>query len=188
MAKAAAAASAGHNSGEISDESRRVLFFLNRTDYHEALAAKKAADARMKLVGKQIKADLGDAGLLQIKTYDEAQTAEGKAKIIARHEAERQAMAWAGVPINTQLDMFTDRTPLIERAARDGEEAGMRGDSLVNPYNEASEEGQAYAESWHRGQKAIFAIRELRQQSAAEELLKGIDEDDSDPFEAEEAA
>ena len=54
-------------------------------------------------------------------------------------------MRFAGIAINTQLDIFEDRAPLDDRAFRDGEEAGLRGDSLANPYNEASAEGQAYA-------------------------------------------
>lgn len=187
MAKRAEmAAGEGHNSGEVSTDTKRVLFFMNRSDYHEALAAKKAADAKLKLVGKQIKADLGDFGLSQIKDYDLAQTPEGQAKLKAEVDAKMQAMAFAGMPVGTQLDLLADRADGIERATRDGEEAGMRGDSLVNPYNEASPEGQAYAEAWHRGQRAIFAIRQLRIKAEADELIAGHDSDD--PFEDQREA
>ncbi|WP_144378492.1 hypothetical protein [Mesorhizobium amorphae] len=168
----------GHNSSGISEDSLRVLFFMNRTDYHEALAAKKLADAKMKVVGKQIKADLGEFGLAQIKAYDQAQTPEGQAGLKAEIDAMMQAMSFAGMPVGTQLDLLADRADSIERAARDGEEAGMRGDSLVNPYNGSSPEGQAYAEHWHAGQKAIFAIRQLRRKAEADELIAGHDSDD----------
>ncbi|MGO4561009.1 hypothetical protein [Rhizobiales bacterium 3FA27D7] len=175
MAKhAEMAAGEGHNSG-VSDDSKRVLFFMNRSDYHEALAAKKAADAKMKLVGKTIKADLGEFGLSQIKDYDTAQTPEGQARLKAEIDAKMQAMSFAGMPVGTQLDLLEDRAPVVERAARDGEEAGMRGDTLSNPFNEASPEGQAYAEAWHRGQGAIFSIRQMRIKAEADELIAGAD-------------
>lgn len=175
---AVAPAKSTHPANEISDKDRKVLFFINRKDYLEALAAQKAANARMKQVGKVIKADLGEYGLDQIKTYEKAQTPEGQAKLKARQEAERQAMAFAGVPINTQLDIFTDRAPLDERAYRDGEEAGLRGDSLSNPYNEGSAEGQGYARGWHDGQGALFAgIKKKEEAASGDELIQAGDSD-----------
>ena len=131
-----------HPANEISENDRKVLFFINRKDYLEAQAAQKAANARMKQVGKVIKADLGEY----------------------------------------QLDIFTDRAPLDERAYRDGEEAGLRGDSLSNPYNEASAEGQEYARGWHDGQGALFAgIKKKEEAASGDELIQGDDED-GDPF------
>ncbi|MCO6050871.1 hypothetical protein NGM99_13890 [Mesorhizobium sp. RP14(2022)] len=190
---AQAAAAVGHNSGDMSETDRKALFFLNRDDYWKAMAAKKAADARVKLVGKQIKADLGEHGLLQIKAYEQSQTAEGKAELQAKQEAERQAMAWAGVPINTQLDLLTDLAPLDERAFNDGQDAGMRGETLDNPHDPNTDAGRAYEKGWKSGQEAIFAIRKKRADEAStDELIKGerpaTDEEDEgegefrDPF------
>lgn len=165
----------------IGNDELRVLFFINRASYVKALKAKKEADAHLKNVGKLIKADLGPYGLDQIKAYEKAQSAEGQAELKAKFEAERQAMSWAGIPINTQLDMFIDRTPLVERAARYGEESGLRGDTLSNPYNEGSEEGQAYASGWHDGQAKLFAgIKKKEDAAALNEVIEG---EDDDPFE-----
>lgn len=98
-----------------------------------------------------------------------------------KQEAERQAMAFAGSPINTQLDIFTDHAPLTERTYRDGEEAGLRGDSLRNPYNETSAEGQEYARGWHDGQGALFAgIKKNEEAASGDELIQAGD--DGDPF------
>lgn len=187
-AKASATAEPGHNSGDLAEKDRKVLFFINRKDWLEAMTAKKAADAKVKQVGKAIKADLGKYGLDQIKAYEQAQTAEGLAELKARRDADLQAMRFAGVPINTQLDIFLDRAPLTERAYTEGEEAGLRGDSLSNPYNEASAEGQAYARGWHDGQGALFAGIKKKEMAAADERIAGADSDD-DPFgdETEEA-
>lgn len=172
---------AGHNSADSAEQERRVLFFIDRKAYLDALAAKKAADAKLKNVCKTIKSDLGEYGLDQIKAYEKLQTPEGKAEITARHEAERQAMRFAGMAINTQLDIFKDRTPLIERAYRDGETAGLEGQTLSNPFNEASEEGREFARGWHDGQGALFAgIKQKEVDASPDEVIKGADAED--PF------
>jgi hypothetical protein len=189
MAKAKASAvqadnDIGHNSGELAEQDRKVLFFINRRIYLAKLEAKKTADAALKLAAKQVKADLGENGLHQIKTYEKARTAEGAEEIKAKSAAEAQAMRFAGMPEGTQLDLLEDRAPLDERAFRDGEEAGLRGDTLANPYNEASEAGQQYAAGWHQGQSALFAGIKKKEEASADELIKGDDEaDDGDPFE-----
>lgn len=173
-------AAQGHNSG-VNEQDTKVLFFINRRNYLVALEAKKAADAKLKLVGKAIKADLGEHGLDQIKTYEKLRTAEGAEEIKARRAAEAQAMRFAGMPEGTQLDLLEDRMPLVERAFRDGEEAGLRGDTLSNPYNEASEEGQQYAAGWHQGQAALFAgIKKKEAEENGDELIQGADA--ADPF------
>jgi ribosome modulation factor len=188
MAKAAKKTAAtgpgiGDNSNDLAEKDRKVIFFMARKDYLEALTAQKAATSKMKLVGKAIKADLGKYGLDQIKAYEQAQTPEGLAELKARRDADLQAMRFAGVPVNTQLDIFTDRAPLTERAYADGEEAGLRGDSLVNPYNEASPEGQAWGNGWHDGQGALLAGIKKKQDDATakDEIIKSGDGDD-DPF------
>lgn len=181
---------AGHNSDGMAEKDRKVLFFINRRNWLAAQAEKKAADAKMKNVGKAIKADLGEYGLSQIKAYEKAQTAEGLAELKAAQAAELQAMAFAGVPVNTQLDIFADLVPIAERAYNDGEEAGLRGDTLSNPFNESSHEGQRYAQGWHDGQGALFAgIKKKEAEASTDELIKGEDHADPGfPDEEEEAA
>lgn len=178
---------AGHNSGEMSDGDKRVLFFINRNEYVRLLAVKKAADAALKNHGRQIKSDLGEHGLRQIKLYEQIRTPEGEAKAKAAMEADIQAARWSGLPINTQLDIFDDLAPLDERAYRDGEEAGLCGDFLQNPYNEASAEGQAYAKGWHTGQGALFeGIK--KKEADADELIKAQREDDGRDLDEEDEA
>lgn len=164
---------------DLAEKDRKVLFFINRKDWLDAMAAKKEADAKFKNVCKGIKADLGKYGLDQIKDYEAAQTPEGLAELKAKRDASLQAMRFAGVPVNTQLDIFLDRAPLSERAYTEGEEAGLRGDTLANPYNEASTEGQEFARGWHDGQGALFAGIKQKQETA--ELIKGADNGE-DPF------
>lgn len=173
---------ANHN--EPSERDRKVLFFMSRNAYAKALATKKAADAALKNVCKTIKADLGEYGVSQIKAYEQAQTPEGQAKLDAELAAKAQALRFAGKPVNYQVDMFEDLAPLAERAFAMGEEAGLRGDTLSNPYNEGSEEGQRYAAGWHEGQGALAAgIKKLEP-----EIIKGGADEEPFPEEHQEAA
>jgi hypothetical protein len=176
-AAAKKAAAAGHNSGDSEDLDRKVLFHINRQNWLKAMAAKKLAHAALKNVSKVIKSDLGEHGLLQIKAYEQAQTPEGKAELQAKQAAERQAMAWAGIPVNTQLDMLVDLAPLDERAYQDGLDAGLRGDTLSNPFNPLSGEGQAFEKGWHDGQGALFAGIKKKEEAGADELIKGSDDE-----------
>lgn len=163
---------AGHNSQ--AEKNREVLFFMDLGAYNKALASKKAADAEMKRVGKVIKADLGDHGLKSIKTFIKAQSEEGSAELRAEAEAIAQAMRYAGTPSGYQFDLLEDRTPLVERAALDGRRSGLLGETLNNPYNEGSAEGQAYATGWHEGQADLFAgITARKEQEAEAELIEG---------------
>lgn len=162
--------------GDNSDKEHTDLMFYHVRKYNAALAVKKAADAAMKNCGKSIKADLGEFGLDEIKDYLIAQTAEGQQRLQARHEATLRALRLAGMPVGTQLDLLDNPAPLDERAYRDGKEAGMRGDSLANPYNESSDPGRAFAKGWHEGQEAIFAIEKIKETEASgEELIKAAD-------------
>lgn len=171
----------GHNSGEMPAKDREILFFINRRIYNEKLAAKKRADADLKNAAKGVKVDLGETGVDEIKAYEKAQTPEGLAKIQAARAAEDRVLGYLGVPVGTQFDLLSDRTPLKERAFRDGREAGLRGDTLSNPYNDASEEGQSYAEGWHEGQGDLFAGIKKKDDAARAleaELIKGNDDQD----------
>ena len=171
----------GDNSTK-EDQDRKVLFFIDRRAYNEALAVKKAADAKLKNVAKMIKSDLGEYGLQQIKDYDAAQTPEGQERLKAEFAAKAQAMRFAGMAINSQVDLFEDLAPLAERAYLAGEEAGLRGDTLSNPYNEGSVEGQDYARGWHAGQGALFEGIKKKEAPPADELIKGPGAEGDDPF------
>ena len=176
----------GHNS--ISDQDRRNLFFVDRHLWLKAMAAKKAADAAVKNVGKLIKADLGPNGLDQIKLYEKAKTDEGLQAIKDEIEAKRQALAYADIPINTQIDLFDNAVANDEKAYKLGLTAGLEGETLINPYNEATQDGQDYARGWHEGQGILFAgIKQKEQPAPESELIKGEDHTDPDFPDEEEA-
>lgn len=168
----------GHNSTQ-DEENRKVLFFMHRNDYVALLAAKKAADAALKNHAKLVKAELGEHGLAQIKLYEKSRTPEGEAKIKAEMEAMRQAARWAGIPVNTQFDMFEDLAPLDERAFEEGEESGLRGESLRNPYGQGSTAYEQFEEGWKKGQAKLGeGIKKKQVEGSGVELIVGDADDD----------
>lgn len=180
MAKAAKAV-VGHNGGDTSEQDRKVLFFMNRNEHVRLVAAKKAADVALKNHGKQIKVDLGENGMAQIKEYERARTPEGKAKIQAEIEAKREAWRWAGLPVNTQADLFGGLAPLDEEAFEAGEESGLCGETYNNPHDINTLAGEKFEEGWKSGQAKLFAgIKKKEAEASTDEVIKGGGEDD--PF------
>lgn len=180
----------GHNGGDLAEKEREVLFFVDLAAYRKAIAAKKAADAEVKRVGKVIKADLGEHGMAEIKTFELAQTAEGAAHLRAEAEAKARAMSYAGTASGYQFDLLEDRTPLIERAAIEGRKAGLLGDTLNNPYNEGSAEGQEFARGWHSGQSDLFKGIRAKEDAEREraELIEGPGHDQGGDLDDEQEA
>lgn len=190
MARAAKAAKAelGHNGGDMAEDDRKTLFFINRNEYVRLVAAKKAADAALKNHGKQVKADLGENGMAQIKEYERARTPEGKAKIQAEIEAKREAWRWAGLPVNTQADLFGGLAPQDEEAFAAGEESGLCGETYNNPHDPNTLAGRRYEEGWKSGQAKLFAgIKKKEAEAGTDELIQSGDADE-DPFDDREAA
>lgn len=179
----------GHNG--LTDKQHDVLFFYHYRERAIALAAKKAADARLKVVDKVIKAELGPEGGAELKAYDQAQTAEGLAKINAEIAAKTRGARLAGAPIGHQFDLLqTDRTPLDERAFAQGRTAALKGESLVNPYNEATLEGGEFASGWREGQDDMLAEMQKRMEAKAEaekaELIEGAGHDNGGDLDEEQ--
>ena len=176
----------GHNS--ISDEDRRNLFFVHRHHYLKALAVKKAADSALKNVGKSVKADLGPNGLDQIKLYEKAKTDEGLQSIKDEIESQRQALAYADIPVNTQIDLFDMTASYEEKAYKAGLTAGLEGETMINPYNETTQDGQDWGRGWHEGQSILFeGIKKKEQPETEGGLIKQPDHEEPD-FPDEEAA
>lgn len=128
----------------------------------------------------------GGEALLKLMLAYEDRTPEGEAKIKAEQQAMREAWAWAGMPINTQADMFADLAPIDERAFGEGEEAGLRGDTLANPYDLNSQPGRLYEAGWKSGQaKLAEGFKQKLEAASTDELVKGSEPgaDNDDPFE-----
>lgn len=160
----AARAEPGHNSA-LTDDQRRALHFHHVGQYEKALEAKKAADAALKNVCKVIKAE-GDS-VDAVKLTVALQTPEGEARIKAEMQEQLRVMAWNGLPVGAQADMFTvDRSPLVDRAREEGRVAGMKGASCISPHDAGSEASNAWIEGWQAGQKTLIETLELTREGA----------------------
>lgn len=141
---------------DLSDDQRYSLVEQHRGTHERLLAAKKAADAALKNHGKVVKADLGKAGMAQIRAVIEAQTPEGEAAIKARIEQDAQVLRWLGVPIGSQADMFpTDRTPITERAYAEGKRQGLAGEKQSNPHAPSTEASREFLRGFADGQQTL---------------------------------
>lgn len=157
--------SVGGQNSTLSDDELAALFFQHKRTYEAALEKKKLADAELRNAGKKAKADLGEYGVLQIKTAIELESDEGAKKLKERMEREYQVARWLGLPLGAQADLFgVDRRPADEIAENEGFQAGAAGLSLKVPdrYGPSTPNGQAFAKGWHKGQESIFAIKEKR--------------------------
>lgn len=156
--KDGAAASAPKTTLEgISDDQRYSLVEQHRQTHERLLAAKKAADNALKNHGKIVKADLGTAGLAQIKCLIEASTPDGEAAIKARIQQDAQVLRWLGVPIGTQTDFFpdNDRTPLTERAFKEGKRQGLAGEPINNPHHHTTAAHKSFNDGFAEGQTTL---------------------------------
>lgn len=134
----------GSNSG-LTDDHRRALAYhhLGKWDVAKARQARATADVRN--VIKRAKAE--GVPLTLLEDLKKLETPEGEAALKERMLTTLQAAGWSNSEIGTQFSFedIPDRSPLTERAYREGKTAGMKGETASSPY-----EGDAEQE-WLRG-------------------------------------
>lgn len=140
----------------LSDDQLRALFFNHKSQYEKALEAKKKADATLKVVCKQIKAE--GTKLDDIKTAIRLEEPEGEAELRAQIEREIRVARWVGLPLGTQLSLLDeiDRTPIDERAFEEGKRAGLKGQVASPPSSYAGDTMQKWMDGWSAGQAVLF--------------------------------
>lgn len=163
-AKTAAPAGAGKN--ELTDEDRQNLFFHHRRAYDAKSAALEAAKADFKKVCNLAKGELGKNAVRDIKASIELESEGGEAKIKERIEAEFRIARWMAVPLGAQTDLFTDRTPAVDRATAEGLRDGKLGNDRNNTYTKGSPQWAAYDDAYRDGQSAIAKWGKARDAAA----------------------
>lgn len=157
-----------HNAADeakLSNEQGGALFFQAIGQYSKFLAAKKKADADFKNACKQIKTDLGEYGVEQVKLGIKLREDGGKEELEAQHARNAQVAMWLGLPIGTQGDFFkADRRPRDEVAYADGFADGAAGETMnaTTFGGFETKNGQRYVDGWHAGQASINKIKELQ--------------------------
>jgi ribosome modulation factor/uncharacterized protein (UPF0335 family) len=119
--------------------------------------------ARKRLVANGFKPKLIDYAL-RLRKNDEAEEIEHR-------RAEAEIARFLNHPIGTQPEFtFTvvDRTPGVDRAFADGEQAGAEGKSCECPHVSGPNE-QAWIKGWHEGQATLLsAFKKLEAKAEAE--------------------
>lgn len=145
--------SAGHNS-QLSEAEKQALFVRGLADLENLIEEKNEVVADIRNHRKRIISygfepwEIDYALKLRKDTDNEAVDRRRKEAVIAR---------FLNHPIGTQPDMFDepDRTPAVEKAAKDGHVAGASGKSAQPPYAVGTEQEQAWLKGWHKGQEDL---------------------------------
>lgn len=146
----------GHNLEAMTDDQIAALTFQHKRKYHEALGAKKLADAAFKNVCKIAKAELGDDAVSNIKDMIALETEEGE--ILHKTEMARKAKVarWMGLPLGAEPDMFgEDRTPAVDRAFAAGKKIGLAGEPCQPPHDPSTAQYTKWMEGFHEGQAVL---------------------------------
>lgn len=157
----------GHNSGatvqELNDDQQQALFFQHKKkigglkDKIASLTGDLRSAYKVAKAEGFTKKDIDYAFSLE-KDDDE--------KMVEERRRQEQIARWLGHPIGTQADLFgtgkpTDDRPLKERAFDEGKRDGMKSEGPLNPpYDPGNEAYEAYIEGWHKGQEAIFNVKQ----------------------------
>lgn len=179
----------GDNSGALTEDEEKALFFHHLRKREECNARIKEAQADKKAAGKL--AQMDGLVLADLDYASRAMGAEDKKTITDRFGAFGKILSWLGLMPGYQSDMFADRMPAIERIEGEGELAGLAARERSSGYGPGSDEDQAWLRGYDRGQEIardhLQSAMEKRnaEARAKDELIKGADPDeaDDDPFE-----
>lgn len=163
-------------SNELTDEEQQTLFLMHKREYEAALAAKKKADAEFKNTCKLAKSELGKHAVAMIKDAIALETEAGEEDIQADIERKLKVARWMAVPLGSQMEMFEDRTPAVDRAKAEGLRDGKAGKPFTTEHQRGTEQFEAYSDGYAAGQKAIFAIQRKEDAELFEEEGDGDDE------------
>lgn len=142
----------GDNSGITAAEARALHFHHFNAIEAQKTVVKSAQDVLKKL-RKTAKAD----GVVMADLDYMARCAALEDPGIVPAELTRRAeiASWFALPVNFQPDMFTDRTPIEDRAFEEGKTKAQRNGDPVPPYSAESAAGQAWMNGWHEGQRIM---------------------------------
>lgn len=143
----------GHNSGQLTEDEDKALFFTH-------VRTRIADNSRIK-TASEIKKDNSKKFQLDGYTAEEidftvrAMTASDKGKITDRWLSFGRILGWLGLASGFQADLFKDRAPQIEKIRRDGENAGLAALERKSNFAPNSDEDLNWLEAYDGGQKII---------------------------------
>ncbi len=134
---------------QITDGQEQTLFMQHLKKYEDALAAKKAADKRIKDVGKIAKAELGPGAVKRFKLSIQLRDEEGEKEFLEEMAGALKVARWAGVEIGTQFRLFeTGEQDSIARARGEGRRASLDEGPAKPPYAPDTAEYTAFMDGY----------------------------------------
>lgn len=187
---------AGHNSGDLTPDEKRALFFHH---FNRIFKQKTIADAAREQLGRLRKDAKADG--INPKEMDFAlrcDALEDESIVVDEFKGMVRVMSWMGLPVNFQAEMFEDLAPLEDRAYAAGALASAIGKTAISPHEPGSEPDQAWMRGFHADGETTMKVLETALKkgparlakakagpgkSAAEKALDGEPgfEDDSQP-------
>ncbi len=156
----------GDNSGDLTPDEKRALFFHH---FNRIFKQKALADAARKQLGRLRKDAKSDG--INLKELDFAlrcDALEDEKIVVDEFKGMVRVMKWMGLPVNFQAEMFEDLTPLEDRAYAAGALASAKGKPGSPPHAPGSEPHQAWMRGFHDdGQARVNVLGEALVKSAA---------------------
>ena len=133
----------------LIDLSLKESFLVHATAFERATAKVKAATKTLNEVKKAAKTD--GFTVPQIKFAIQCQTPEGEAIAKSLIASNLLAAAYVDADIGTQFTMFIepDRTPLVDRAYKEGQSSAMKNEAAVPKYDPNTEGYRAFMSGYH---------------------------------------
>ncbi len=142
----------GHNSGELTIEEERALFFDHFNKILRQAGIAKAAREQLGRLRKAAKADGIDRKEMDLALR--CNELEDDSILIDEFKDMAQVMKWMGLPVNFQAEMFDDLAPLDERAYEAGAVASAKGQPGRSPHAPGSEPDQAWLKGFNDDRQA----------------------------------
>lgn len=133
----------------LVDPELRKLFLVHVDAYTKQKAKVDKASTDMRTLTNTIKGD--GFSMMQIKDAIWLATPEGEAEFKAEIANRMLAAAYVGADIGEQLSLFLDhdRTPLIDRAYKEGQACAMENKAAVPKYDPSTEAYKFFMQGYH---------------------------------------
>ncbi|MBD8556325.1 hypothetical protein IFT84_17595 [Rhizobium sp. CFBP 8762] len=175
----------GHNSGDLTENEEKALFFHHTRKNMATKAKIKALQAEMKQDRKLAQAD--GIVLSRIDFAEKALAAEDKSTITQKVNDQLKIMEWLHIIPAYNEDLLADRAPREEKIEGQGEIAGLAAVDRVSTYAANSEDDRAWLRGYDRGQAIMRDnLEKALTKKQANRTNEEPEGDGSDPFPQDE--
>jgi len=158
---------------ELTEAEKRALLVRGLAEIERLTEQKNTFVSAIRIERKRL---IGSGFKSNLITYALRLRKSPEAEEIEHRRAEAEIARFLNHPIGTQPEFsfaVVDRTPGVDRAFLDGEQAGQEGKTCVCPRSSGPNE-QAWIKGWHQGQATIIsAFGKLEAQGGSRRRRRG---------------